>query len=380
MVKTKFKRAVSLVMAAVLSLGVFANIGTTAYAASGTKSDVYIMQLPRSGDTNNNGKWGHGELKFMNGWYSHAISTDSLRAMGSYSGNIAYCIEPGTSQHTGDTLTEKNEDYFNNLGSNGTISGDDIRLNIGRILQYGYCGSIIHGNIQLTKVDADYPDNKLTGATFEVYRDVNGDGKLDDGDELIGNLKETSTGIYEMKELLYGKYLVRETKAPDGFELDKGVYSVFIENDETTYNVENKAGVGFINQAMKGNLKIKKTSSDGKVEGFTFRVTGENGYDRSFTTDKNGEIFIEGLRIGEYTVSEVGDSVSAGYVLPADKKASVKVGSTTVVEMHNVLRDTPKTGDNSKVGLWTVLAGLSALGIAGTVFAALRKKKKEDDE
>ena len=32
------------------------------------------------------------------------------------------------------------------------------------------------------------------------------------------------------------------------------------------------------------------------------------------------------------------------------------------------------------VGLWTVLAGLSALGIAGTVFAALRKKKKEDDE
>ena len=249
-----------------------------------------------------------------------------------------------------------------------------------QVIEVEIANEYIHGNIQLTKVDADYPDNKLTGATFEVYRDVNGDGKLDDGDELIGNLKETSTGIYEMKELLYGKYLVRETKAPDGFELDKGVYSVFIENDETTYNVENKAGVGFINQAMKGNLKIKKTSSDGKVEGFTFRVTGENGYDRNFTTDKNGEIFIEGLRIGEYTVSEVGDNVSAGYVLPADKKASVKVGSTTVVEMHNVLRDTPKTGDNSKVGLWTVLAGLSALGIAGTVFAALRKKKKEDDE
>lgn len=249
-----------------------------------------------------------------------------------------------------------------------------------QVVEIEITNEYIHGNIQLTKVDADYPDNKLTGATFEVYRDVNGDGKLDDGDELIGNLKETSTGIYEMKELLYGKYLVRETKAPDGFELDKGVYSVFIENDETTYNVENKAGVGFINQAMKGNLKIKKTSSDGKVEGFTFRVTGENGYDRSFTTDKNGEIFIEELRIGEYTVSEVSDNVSAGYVLPADKKASVKVGSTTVVEMHNVLRDTPKTGDNSKVGLWTVLAGLSALGIAGTVFAALRKKKKEDDE
>lgn len=130
---------------------------------------------------------------------------------------------------------------------------------------------------------------------------------MDDGDELIGTLNETSTGIYEMKELLYGKYLVRETKAPEGFELDKGVYSVFIEKDETTYEVENKAGVGFINTAMKGNLKIVKTSSDDKVEGFTFRVTGVNGYDRSFTTDKNGEIIIEGLRIGDYTVSEVQD-------------------------------------------------------------------------
>ena len=203
---------------------------------------------------------------------------------------------------------------------------------------------------------------------------------LDKEDELVGTLTETSTGIYEMKELLYGKYLVRETKAPEGFELDKGVYSVFINEDEKTYDVENKAGVGFINQAMKGNLKIVKTSSDGKVEGFTFRVTGANGYDRSFTTDKNGEIYIEGLRIGEYTVSEVNDNVSAGYVMPADKKAAVKVGSTTVVEMHNVLRDTPKTGDNSKVGLWTALAGLSAIGIGATAFVAHRKRKKEDDE
>ena len=251
---------------------------------------------------------------------------------------------------------------------------------VAQVIEVEIVNEYVHGNIKLTKVDEDYPDNKLTGATFEVYKDVNGDGKLDDGDELIGTLNETSTGIYEMKELLYGKYLVRETKAPEGFELDKGVYSVFIEKDETTYEVENKAGVGFINTAMKGNLKIVKTSSDGKVEGFTFRVTGVNGYDRSFTTDKNGEIVIEGLRIGDYTVSEVQDSVSASYVLPADKIATVKVGSTTVVEMHNELRDTPKTGDNSNVGLWTALAGLSALGIVGTAIIAYRKKKKEDNE
>ena len=263
------------------------------------------------------------------------------------------------------------------------LDDTSYEVNIGeneQVIEVEITDEYIHGNIELTKVDADYPDNKLTGATFEVYKDVNGDGKLDDGDELIGNLEETATGIYEMKELLYGKYLVRETKAPEGFVLDKSVYSVFIEKDETTYKVENKAGVGFINEAMKGNLKIKKTSSDGKVEGFTFRVTGVNGYDSTFTTDKNGEISVDGLRIGEYTVSEVSDNVSAGYILPADKKVTVKVGETVEIEMHNELRDTPKTGDDRKTGLWVALAGASALGIVATVVASKRKKKKEGNE
>ena len=263
------------------------------------------------------------------------------------------------------------------------LDDTSYEVNIGeneQVIEVEITDEYIHGNIELTKVDADYPDNKLTGATFEVYKDVNGDGKLDDDDELIGNLEETATGINEMKELLYGKYLVKETKAPEGFVLDKGVYSVFIEKDETTYKVENKAGVGFINEAMKGNLKIKKTSSDGKVEGFTFRVTGVNGYDSTFTTDKNGEISVDGLRIGEYTVSEVNDNVSAGYVLPADKKVTVKVGETVEIEMHNELRDTPKTGDDRKTSLWVALAGASALGIVATVVASKRKKKKEGNE
>lgn len=249
-----------------------------------------------------------------------------------------------------------------------------------QVIEVEITNEYIHGNIRLTKVDADYPDNKLTGATFEVYKDVNGDGKLDDKDELVGNLEETSVGIYEMQELLYGKYLVKETKAPEGFVLDDGAYYVSITEDEKTYDVENKAGVGFINQAMKGNLKIKKTSSDGKVEGFTFRITGVNGYDRTFTTDKNGEIYVDGLRIGEYTVSEVSDNVSAGYILPADKKITVQTDSTVEIEMHNELRDTPKTGDDSRTGLWMVLAGLSAAGIAATVIVSKRKKKKEGNE
>ncbi len=235
----------------------------------------------------------------------------------------------------------------------------------------------IRGNIALTKVDADYPDNKLTGATFEVYKDSNDNGELDADDELIGTLTEKELGQYEMSDLLYGRYFVKETVAPEGFLLDEGIYEVFIDTNGMTYQVENKAGVGFINEAMKGNLKIVKTSSDGNVKGFAFRITGANGYDVTLETDENGEIFIEGLRIGDYTISEVNNAASANYVLPADKQATVKMDSTTIVEMHNVLRDTPKTGDNSNLGLWIAFAGLSVVGIGVCSVLGFKKRRKD---
>lgn len=237
----------------------------------------------------------------------------------------------------------------------------------------------IRGNVTLIKVDAEYPQNTLQGAVFEVYEDTNDNGKLDAEDKLIGTLDEKENGVYEMLNLLYGRYFVKETKAPEGFILDTDVYEVFIDTDGKTYTVENKAGVGFINEAMRGNLKIVKTSSDDNVKSFTFRITGPNGYDETFETDENGEIFIEGLRIGEYHISEVADNASASYVLPADKDATVVLGGTTVVEMHNTLRETPKTGDNSKLGLWLALAGASATGIIATAVVGFRKKKKEND-
>ena len=255
-----------------------------------------------------------------------------------------------------------------------TISTD------GQVVEIEIVNEDVRGNIHLTKVDSEYPDNKLTGATFEVYKDSNDNGKLDDGDELLGTLTEKEVGEYGMNDLFYGRYFVKETKAPEGFVLDTGVYEVMLDTDGKTYEVENKAGVGFINEAMRGNLKIVKTSSDGKVKGFAFRITGANGYDITLETNDKGEIVIEGLRIGDYTVSEVSNSASSMYDRPADKKATVKTGSTTIVEMHNVLRDTPKTGDATNLPLLYSLAGLSAVGIAVFGIISFKKKKKEDNK
>lgn len=250
----------------------------------------------------------------------------------------------------------------------------------GAVIEVEIENARIRGAVQLTKVDKDYPDNKLTGAEFAVYRDSNGNKELDADDELLGTLTETGIGVYEMPDLCYGGYFIKEAKAPEGFYLDEHAYYFEITEHEKTGTVENEAGKGFVNAAQVGSLKIIKTSSDNKVAGFSFRVTGANGYSEIFTTDKNGEIFIENLRIGEYMVSEVSDSASSAYVLPADKTASVFEGAVTKVEMHNELRDTPKTGDDSNPALWPSLLGISAVGAAVLgVVIGLKKKKTEKE-
>ena len=236
---------------------------------------------------------------------------------------------------------------------------------------------VIRGGVALTKVDKDYPENKLEGAVFEVYRDSNRNQELDAEDELLGTMEELGGGEYALTGLCYGGYFVKEAKAPEGFYLDENAYYFSITTDGETVTVENEAGKGFVNAAQVGSLRIVKTSSDGKLEGFSFRVTGANGYDQVFQTDAEGFILVEGLRIGDYTVSEVRDSSSDGYLLPADKTASVFEGAVTEVEMHNEKKpalEVPQTGDNSHLALWLGLLGISGIGAAAILL--MRKHKK----
>ena len=152
---------------------------------------------------------------------------------------------------------------------------------------------------------------------------------------------------------------------------------VFIKENGKTHSVENKAGIGFINAPQTGTLKIIKTSSDGKLEGFSFKVKGEN-YEQTFKTDKNGEILIENLRIGKYEISEVSDSVSAGYILPDNQTVEIKYNETAVIKMHNELKDTPKTGDERNIPLWSALMGIALAGAAVLCITGVYRKRKKN--
>ena len=139
-----FKRSVSLLLSFIICLSTIVGVALTASAASSTGKAI-VIGYPRNGDTNySTVTWGHDELHYMGGWMCHKGRYTTFYTMNSYKGNICYCIEPGRPLDTGLVFTQKDEDFFDNFPEeyNSTISADDIKLFLGRILQYGYTGQI----------------------------------------------------------------------------------------------------------------------------------------------------------------------------------------------------------------------------------------------
>ena len=263
--------------------------------------------------------------------------------------------------------------------TNDTVFPIDVTTD-GAVIEIKAENRHIYGMVHTTKMDKDYPDNLLAGAIFEIYMDVDGNKEFDaDIDTLVGEMVEYEPGLYELENLRYGGYFLYEKQAPANYVKDDAYHYFAIVNDGELVEVENEAGIGFINNYMVGNLKIVKSSSDGRLEGFSFRIIGEN-YDEIFKTDANGEIYIEGLRIGKYTVAEVENEVSAGYKRPAPVEVELVADETLTVNVHNdkiTIEESPKTGDNSNIGLWFGLLGLSCLGMVGTVIYGRRRKREE---
>lgn len=256
----------------------------------------------------------------------------------------------------------------------------------GQTIEITIENQIIKGTAETIKVDADYPDHKLSGAVFEVYADVDNNGEFNaDIDKLAGEMTETEPGLYQMKDLVYGNYFLHEKEAPEFFEKDDGYYPFSITENKAIVRIETEAGVGFLNKAQTGSLKVVKTADDDKIEGRTFKISGTdfmgNDYEQEFKTDENGEINLT-LRVGEYTVSEVAGEDSEKYILPDDQTVEIKAGETTTVKMHNKLvpevPSVPQTGDNPWMpAILGTLAGLAVLSGGALLFLRYTGKKRK---
>lgn len=201
----------------------------------------------------------------------------------------------------------------------------------------------ITGSVQTIKVNKDYPENTLAGAVFEIYVDVDNNKEFDAKiDLLVGEMTEGENGVHTYEKLRYNGYFLHEKSAPEGFLKDDGYYYFEIRVNGEVVTVENEAGVGFINQAIKGNVELIKADAektDTKLGGAVFKIyadTNANGeYDAedkfvTELTDNEGVYRAEGIRYGGYFCIE--ESAPVGFV--ADTKAyyfEIRTDGETIV-------------------------------------------------
>ena len=257
------------------------------------------------------------------------------------------------------------------------------------VIEVELINKLIEGSVRLTKVDAEYPANKLTGAVFELYEDTDKDQKLTEKDELVGEIPEISEGIYQTDGLLYGGYFVKEKTAPEGFKLDENAYYFEISEDGKIVDVENEAGIGFINQPITGKLELTKTDvADGKpLPNAGFRIKDEDGnIVATGVTDENG-IAIFTLRYGKYTYQEYNapegyEIDESEYAFEIKEDGQIVKATMTNEKIPEELITTPKTGDDSRPGLWIGLSALSGAGVAvfGILTAVKMRKRKGEDK
>ncbi len=248
-----------------------------------------------------------------------------------------------------------------------TVSPEQHHIYIGvdgQSIEIKVENTLIRGSVQVMKTEAvDEPSSVekedkenntflrfLSGAVFDLYEDTNGNREFDSEDTKAGTLKESDAGYHTAEGLLAKGYFVKESKAPEGYQMDENAYYFEITEDGQVAVVENgEAGRGFTNEAYRGNLKITKDSSDGRKDGFAFEVKNADGsYCETFTSPESGVIEVKGLRVGIYTVTEISNRASRDYIIPDAATVEIKAGETATVQFFNEKPEKPETPDNPK--------------------------------
>ena len=254
----------------------------------------------------------------------------------------------------------------------------------------------LHGSIMTTKVNADDPTDKISGATFGVYSDADGDGIFNaKTDKLVGTLQEGDTGVYTLDSLPYGKFFLHEDKAPEGFVQDNIYYPFEIKEDGQIVNFETVPGKDFPNKPIKGTVtttKVDATNPQHKLSGAVFEIYRDADGDGRYTEGvdtligrmdeiETGFYSLSDLVYGQYLIYEaqapanfVRDTIYYPFSITED-------GQTVTFETipgkdfpNSPVPNRPKTGSSRSVLPYIAFAG-SALGLT-TVLLVRRKKSK----
>ncbi|MFA9373066.1 MAG: SpaA isopeptide-forming pilin-related protein [Poseidonibacter sp.] len=186
--------------------------------------------------------------------------------------------------------------------------------------------SPILGKIAIKKTDEN--NNVLKGAEFTLY----------DEDGIAVEMGVTGTdGILAFKEIALGNYIIKETKAPDGYVLSDNETTVKINNGETkTFTFENEKEV----VPVFGEIEIIKTDEDGKmISDAWFNLYDENGNVLENMKTVNGRGVFENVPLGVYTIKET--QAPEGYELSSEViKVTVADAQMITFNFKNKLSET----------------------------------------
>ncbi|PEK06865.1 collagen-binding protein [Bacillus toyonensis] len=155
------------------------------------------------------------------------------------------------------------------------------------------------GNLEIIKVDNDNKNAPLAGAEFTLYDRT--------GKTVIRKITTDKDGIAKFNNLKRDKYLLKETKAPEGYviswDLKQGKIVELGTQETTTYTLTNKKFVGKVVLTKSDDLN-KNVTLQGAV--FTLldkdkKVISEH---KELTTNNNGQIIIDKLKPGTYYLQE----------------------------------------------------------------------------
>ena len=217
------------------------------------------------------------------------------------------------------------------------------------------------GDIEVYKKDTD--GKKLAGAIFVATNTESGKSY---------KIGPTNSNGYAKTEnpVPYGTYKVKETVFPTNYHAyGKTEWTVTVDADN-----DGLVTINAVNEIDNGSAKIVKTSEDGIIEGISFRVKG-NGIDKTVKTNSKGEVQIDDLKPGTYTVTE---TVADKYEPQETRSVTVVSNKTATVTFNNVLKrgdlEVIKTSEDNLVeGVKFHLYGTSLSGLAVDEYAVTDK-------
>ena len=167
-------------------------------------------------------------------------------------------------------------------------------------------------HIPVKLIKKDRSGRLLEGAEFDLYK-VDAEGK---NPVKHGSYTSNSKGEVEVLDLKEeGNYYFIETKAPNGYQLDKEKYEFEAKKGEVIeleiYNERIPTPI------YKGSAQLTKVDAESNypLAGAVFKLVNAKGevVKEGLTTDENGQLRVDDLDLGQYSFVET--KAPTGYVL-----------------------------------------------------------------